>query len=48
MTEEVLRVIDDALAREKPAKAQPVTPEFDREHLRLLTDKLSETAGDLR
>jgi PAS domain S-box-containing protein len=26
----------------------PLTPEFDREHLRLLTDKLSEKSGDLR
>jgi hypothetical protein len=26
----------------------PLTPEFDREHLRLLTDKVSEKAADLR
>ena len=28
--------------------ASPLTTDFDREHLRLLTDKLSEKAGDLR
>ena len=31
-----------------PSDAAPLTTEFDREHLRLLTDKLSEKAGDLR
>jgi diguanylate cyclase (GGDEF)-like protein len=46
--EEVLRIIDEAMARKKPAKPQPVTPEFDREHLRLMTDKLSEKVEELK
>ena len=46
--EEVLRILDQALARKKPAKAQIVAPEFDREHLRLMTDKLSEKVEELK
>ena len=49
---EVLRVVGRVLsgesATEMPPDAPPLTTEFDREHLRLLTDKLSEKAGDLR
>ena len=49
---EVLRVVARVLARESesgvPSDAAPLTPAFDREHLRLITDKLSEKAGDLR
>src|SRR6266550_1334511 len=46
--EEVLRILDEALARKKSAKAQVVTPEFDREHLRLMTDKLSAKVDELK
>jgi PAS domain S-box-containing protein len=49
--EEVLKIVGLALssstAELSPDAALP-TSEFDREHLRLLTDKLSEKAGDLR
>ena len=50
--EEVLRIVALALSRETEAGDRPgilpATAEFDREHLRLLTDKLSEKTGDLR
>src|SRR3989442_8102210 len=47
--EEIIRTIDQALAKTKEPEQQPgLTPEFDREHLRLLTDKLSEKIGELQ
>ncbi len=48
---EVLKVVDRVLSGDSPtgpADAPALTTEFDREHLRLLTDKLSEKAGDLK
>jgi two-component system cell cycle sensor histidine kinase/response regulator CckA len=49
---EVLKIVGRVLAGESetrmPPGATPLTTEFDREHLPLLTDKLSEKAGDLR
>ena len=49
---EVLRIVGRLLSGEsegeKPPDVSPLTSEFDREHLRLLTDKLSEKAGVLR
>jgi PAS domain S-box-containing protein len=46
---EVLEVVGRILSpKAKPLpNASPLTTEFDRKHLRLLTDKLSETAGGL-
>src|SRR5205807_1306713 len=50
--EEVLKVVDRALSGESAPVAGPrkslTAAEFDREHLRLVTDKLSENAGELR
>jgi PAS domain S-box-containing protein len=43
----VSRVLSGASVAAMP-DAVPLTTEFDRDHLRLLTDKLSEKAGDLR
>src|SRR6185295_11825793 len=48
--EEVLKVVDRALSgdgKETPRDAPPLPTAFDREHLRLLTDKLSDKARDL-
>src|SRR5579862_7389061 len=49
--EDVLRVVDRVLSGESPAAAapasQPLTPDFDRQHLRLVTDQLSAKARDL-
>ena len=49
---EVLKIVGRALSgglkAPMPSIASSRTTEFDREHLRLLTDKLSEKAGDLR
>jgi PAS domain-containing protein len=49
---EVLRIVGRVLAGvsdpRTPPDALPLTPAFDREHLQLLTDKLSKKAGDLR
>jgi PAS domain S-box-containing protein len=44
----VSRVLDGDPGAGVPSDAAPLTPAFDREHLRLLTDKLSNTSGDLR
>jgi PAS domain S-box-containing protein len=45
---EVLKVVGRALSREGPLDAPPVVAGFERQHLRLLTDQLSETDNDLR
>jgi two-component system cell cycle sensor histidine kinase/response regulator CckA len=49
---EVLKVVGRLLSGESktetPPEGAPLTTEFDREHLRLLTDKLSDKAEDLR
>ena len=49
---EVLKIVGRALSGESqtamPADASPRTAEFDREHLPLLTDHLSDKAADLR
>jgi two-component system, cell cycle sensor histidine kinase and response regulator CckA len=48
----VLTIVGRALSAKStgpgPSDAAPLPPDFDREHLRLLTDKLSEKADDLR
>ncbi len=44
---EILQVIDQALARQPQAAPALVEKEFDREHLRLMTDKLSENVSQL-
>jgi two-component system cell cycle sensor histidine kinase/response regulator CckA len=47
--EEVLKAVEAALRLAPvPAPPQTSTDEFDREHLRLLTDKLSQKADDLK
>jgi diguanylate cyclase (GGDEF)-like protein/PAS domain S-box-containing protein len=46
--EQILEVIDDALAGEARVESHPLTEEFDREHLRLVTDKLSEKVSELQ
>lgn len=46
--EVVLNAVQSALGFAAPASPAPVTGEFDREHLRLLTDKLSQNADALR
>src|SRR5258706_1041456 len=46
--EEILRTIDEALAGAPRVAATGVEGEFDREHLRLMTDKLSEKVAELR
>ena len=52
VSEEVLRIVDLLLSGRSetgiPPDASPLTTRFDREHLRLVTDKLSEKAEDLR
>ena len=40
--EEIIRVVDQALARSAPAALLPQSDAFEQEHLRLITDKLSE------
>jgi PAS domain S-box-containing protein len=51
-SKDVLNIVGRVLSGESqtgmPPDASPLTTAFDREHLRLLTDKLSEKAGDLR
>ena len=46
--EAVLAAVDAALGGPAPETATPHLEEFDREHLRLLTDKLSEKSDALR
>src|SRR5580704_9590420 len=50
--EDVLNIVGRALSGESETAvtpdASPVTTDFDRAHLRLLSDKLSEKAADLR
>ncbi len=45
--EEVLRVVDAALGLTPAAVPAPPLEEFDREHIRVLTDKLSQQAGEV-
>ena len=45
--EEVLRVVAEALADAAPVSEQAPEAAFDRDHLRLITDKLSTTAEEL-
>ncbi|HKW99331.1 MAG TPA: response regulator [Bryobacteraceae bacterium] len=46
--EDVLRTVDAALGRNEAEFQAPPVEEFDREHVRVLTDKLSQKAGELR
>src|SRR5213078_366659 len=46
--EEILRVIDEALGRKAAEPASVVAPVFDREHLRLMTDKLAQKVDELK
>ena len=46
--EAILHAIDQGLARTPVVVSKPDTQEFDREHLRLMTDKLVEKLEDLR
>jgi PAS domain S-box-containing protein len=52
VSEEVLRIVGRVLSGQSetgiPPDASPLPTRFNREHLRLLTDKLSEKAEDLR
>jgi PAS domain S-box-containing protein len=43
----VLRTVEGALGRAAPPPAAPPPDDFDREHLRLVTDKLSQKAAEL-
>jgi PAS domain S-box-containing protein len=45
--EDILRAIDDALAHAPGFALAPDVQEFDREHVRLMTDKLSEKVAEL-
>ncbi len=45
--EEVLRVVDAALGVAPTTVPAPPVEEFDREHIRVLTDKLSQQAGEV-
>jgi signal transduction histidine kinase/DNA-binding response OmpR family regulator len=48
---DVLMIVDRLLSgtsEARPPASAPLTPQFDREHLRLLTDKVSEKTTDLR
>src|SRR5205085_59840 len=44
----VLQTVDAALGRVAPPVPVPAVERFDREHLHLLTDKLSQQANELR
>jgi diguanylate cyclase (GGDEF)-like protein/PAS domain S-box-containing protein len=46
--EEMLRIIDEVLGEVRAPAVQDTAFEFDREHLRLVTDKLSATVDDLQ
>ena len=45
--EEVLRIVDAALGLAPTSIPAPPVEEFDREHIRVLTDKLSQQAGEV-
>ncbi|MDB6015058.1 MAG: response regulator receiver modulated sensor-containing diguanylate [Gammaproteobacteria bacterium] len=45
---EILLAVEQALAGIHPSGAQPLAAEFDRQHLQLVTDKLSQNATELR
>ena len=45
--EEVLRIVDAALGLAPTTISAPPVEEFDREHIRVLTDKLSQQAGEV-
>ncbi len=46
-SQELLQTVDQALSDATPSEAGPIDSEFDREHLRLLTDKLVGKANEL-
>ncbi len=45
--EDILRTVDAVLGRTQPTVAPPTLEEFDRQHLRLLTDKLNQKVTEL-
>ncbi len=45
---EILLAVEQALAGLRPSGARPLAAEFDRQHLQLVTDKLSQNAMELR
>lgn len=45
---EILAAVQQVLTGAPPQPARPVDSQFDREHLRLVTNKLSESANELR
>ncbi|MBP3954097.1 PAS domain S-box protein [Gemmata sp. G18] len=46
--EVVLRTVESVLGHTPPPSRAPAAAEFDREHLRVMTDKLAQRADDLR
>ena len=46
--EEIIEVIEQALAHQTPSDTRPIGDDFARTHLRLMTDKLSEKANFLQ
>ena len=46
--EEIIETIDQVLAHKTPVETPPLTEDFDREHLRVMTDKLSQQVEMLR
>ena len=44
----ILRVVDESLHTREYSAEPSLPPDFDQRHLRVITDKLSETANDLR